>query len=186
MIKLLSKTRNEIMRREEKNTIINSLTERLKEYNHFYLTDIAQLNAADTSDLRRKCFEKEIRLVVVKNTLLKRALEQSEGNFEELYPVLKGTTSIMFTKSGNVPAKLIREFRRSHDKPVIKGAYVQESVYIGESMLEVLISIKTKQEVIGDIIMLLQSPAKNVISALQSGGNKLHGVLETLSKKEEK
>ena len=100
------------MRREEKNTIIDSLTQKLKEYNHFYLTDIAQLNAADTSDLRRKCFESDIKLVVVKNTLLKRALEQSEGNFEELYPVLKGTTSIMFTQSGNVPAKLIKEFRQ--------------------------------------------------------------------------
>ncbi len=174
------------MRREEKNTIIDSLTQKLKEYDHFYLTDIAQLNAADTSDLRRKCFENDIKLVVVKNTLLKRALEQSEGNFEELYPVLKGTTSIMFTQSGNVPAKLIKEFRRGHDKPVLKGAYVQESVYVGDNMLDALVSIKTKNELIGDIILLLQSPAKNVIGALQSGGNKLHGVLETLSKKEEK
>jgi large subunit ribosomal protein L10 len=174
------------MRREEKNTIIDSLTQKLKEYDHFYLTDIAQLNAADTSDLRRKCFENDIKLVVVKNTLLKRALEQCECNFDELFPVLKGTTSIMFTHSGNVPAKLIKEFRRAHDKPVLKGAYVQESVYIGDNMLDALVSVKTKQELIGDVIMLLQSPAKNVISALQSGGNKLHGVLETLSKKEEK
>lgn len=174
------------MRREEKNTIIDSLTQIIKEYDHFYLTDIAQLNAADTSDLRRKCFENNIKLVVVKNTLLKRALEQSEGNFEELYPVLNGTTSIMFTHSGNVPARLIKEFRRAHDKPVLKGAYVQESVYIGDNMLDALVSVKTRQELIGDIILLLQSPAKNVISALQSGGNKLHGVLETLSKKEEK
>ena len=174
------------MRQEEKSAIIDSLAEKLKEYNHFYLTDTAQLNAADTSDLRRKCFENDIKLVVVKNSLLKRALEQSEGNFEELYQVLQGTTSIMFANSGNVPAKLIKEFRRLHDKPVLKGAYVQESVYIGDNMLETLISIKTKQELIGDIIMLLQSPAKNVISSLQSGGNKLHGVLETLSKREEK
>ena len=172
------------MRREEKNAIIDSLAERIKEYNHFYLTDVAQLNAADTSDLRRKCFENNIKLVVVKNSLLKRALEQSEGNFEELFQVLQGTTSIMFANSGNIPAKLIKEFRKKHDKPVLKGAYVQESVYIGDNMLETLISIKTKQELIGDIIMLLQSPAKNVISSLQSGGNKLHGVLETLSKKE--
>ncbi|MCJ7447054.1 MAG: 50S ribosomal protein L10 [Bacteroidales bacterium] len=171
------------MRREEKNAIIDSLAERFKEYSHFYLTDTAQLNAADTSDLRRKCFENDIKLVVVKNTLLKIALEQSTGNFEELYPVLKGTTSIMFAQTGNRPAKLIKEFRKKHDKPVLKGAYVQESVYLGDKMLDALISIKTKQEVIGDIILLLQSPAKNVISALQSGGNKLHGVLETLSKK---
>ena len=171
------------MRREEKNAIIDSLTTRLKEYSHFYLTDTAQLNAADTSNLRRKCFENDIKLVVVKNTLLKRALEQSGINFEELYPVLKGTTSIMFTQSVNSPAKLIREFRKKHDKPVLKGAYVQESIYLGDEMLDTLVSVKTKEELIGDIILLLQSPAKNVISALQSGGNKIHGVLETLSKK---
>jgi large subunit ribosomal protein L10 len=174
------------MRREEKNTIIDSLTQKLKEYDHFYLTDIAQLNAADTSDLRRKCFENNIKLVVVKNTLLKRALEQLEGNFDELYPVLKGTTSIMFAHSGNIPARIIKEFRRAHDKPVLKGAFVQESIYVGDNMLDTLVSVKTKNELIGDVIMLLQSPAKNVISALQSGGNKLHGVLETLSKREEK
>ena len=172
------------MRREEKNTIIDSLAEILKEYSHFYLTDTAQLNAADTSDLRRKCFENDIKLIVVKNTLLQRALEQSEINFEELYPVLKGTTSIMFSNTGNGPAKLIREFRKKHDKPVLKGAYVQESIFVGENTLEALVSIKTKQELIGDIIFMLQSPAKNVISALQSGGNKIYGVLETLSKKE--
>jgi len=172
------------MRREEKTAIIDSLAEKFREYSHFYLTDTAQLNAADTSALRRKCFENDIKLIVVKNTLLKRALEMSEGNFEELYPVLKGTTSIMFTQSGNAPAKLIKEFRKGHDKPVLKGAYVQESVFVGDQMLDTLISVKTREELIGDIILLLQSPAKNVISALQSGGNKLHGVLETLSKKE--
>jgi large subunit ribosomal protein L10 len=173
------------MRREEKDAIIDSLSERLKEYNHFYVTDTAQLNAADTSLLRRKCFENDIKLIVVKNTLLKRALEQSGVNFEELFPVLEGTTSIMFTNSGNVPAKLIKEFRKEHDKPVLKGAYVQESVYIGDNQLDALISIKTREELIGEVISLLQSPAKNVISALQSGGTKIHGVLETLSKKSE-
>jgi large subunit ribosomal protein L10 len=172
------------MRQEEKNAIIDSLAERLKEYSHFYLTDTAQLNAADTSDLRRKCFESDIKLIVVKNTLLKRALEESGLNFEELYPVLKGTTSIMFANSGNGPAKLIKEFRKRHDKPVLKGAYVQESIYIGDNMLDALVSIKTRQELIGDIILLLQSPAKNVMSALLSGQDKIHGVLETLSKKE--
>jgi len=172
------------MRREEKNAIIDSLAEILKEYSHFYLTDTAQLNAADTSALRRKCFENDIKLIVVKNTLLKRALEMSEGNFEELYPILKGTTSIMFTNSGNTPAKLIKEFRKKHDKPVLKGAYVQESVFIGDQMLDALVAVKTREELIGDLIFLLQSPARNVISALQSGGNTLHGVLETLSKKE--
>jgi large subunit ribosomal protein L10 len=173
------------MRRDEKNAIIDSLAERMKEYSHFYLTDTAQLNAADTSALRRLCFERDIKLIVVKNTLLKRALEQTEGNFEELYPVLNGYMSIMFTNSGNIPAKLIKEFRKKHDKPVLKGAYVEESIYVGDKALDALISIKTKDEVIGDIIMLLQSPAKNVISALQSGANTIHGVLETLSKREE-
>jgi len=171
------------MRREEKSAIIESLAATLKEYGHFYVTDTAALNAEDTSDLRRKCYENDIKLIVVKNTLLKRALEESNGNFEELYPVLKGTTSIMFSNTGNSPAKLIKEFRKKHDKPVFKGAFVQESVYVGEAMLDSLVAIKTREELIGDIIMLLQSPAKNVISALQSGGNTIHGVLETLSKK---
>jgi large subunit ribosomal protein L10 len=172
------------MRREEKTAIIESLAETLKEYSHFYLTDTADLNAADTSDLRRKCFENDIKLVVVKNTLLRRALEQSDVNFEELIPVLKGTTSIMFANSGNGPARLIKDFRTKHEKPVIKAAYVQESIYVGGDLLETLVAVKTKEELIGDIIFMLKSPALNVISALQSGGNKLHGVLETLSKKE--
>jgi len=172
------------MRREDKHTIIESLAEKLKEYGHFYLTDTAQLNAADTSDLRRKCYENDIKLIVVKNTLLKRALQQTAGDFEELFPVLSNTTSIMFTQSGNAPAKLIKEFRKKHDKPVLKGAYVQESIYIGDNQLDALVAIKTKDELVGDIIMLLQSPVQNVISALQSGGNTIHGVLETLSKKE--
>jgi large subunit ribosomal protein L10 len=171
------------MRREEKNEIINSLTESISQFSHFYLTDIAQLNAADTSALRRKCFEKEIKLIVVKNTLLKRALEQSGKNFDDLYDVLKGPTSVMFSNTGNAPAKLIKEFRKKKDKPLLKGAYVQESVYVGDEMLDSLVSLKSRDELIGDIIMLLQSPAKNVISALQSGGNTIHGVLETLSKK---
>jgi len=172
------------MRREDKNAIIESLAEKLKEYGHFYLTDTAQLNAADTSELRRKCYENDIKLVVVKNTLLKRALQQAAGDFEELFPVLKNTTSIMFTQSGNVPAKLIKEFRKKRDKPVLKGAYVQESIYIGDNQLDALVAVKTKDELVGDIIMLLQSPVNNVISALKSGGNTIHGVLETLSKKE--
>lgn len=172
------------MKREEKNVIVDNLTSRIREYSHFYLTDTAEMNAAVTSNFRRKCFENNIKLVVVKNTLLKRAFEQSGMNFEELYPVLKGTTSVMFANTGNSPAKLIREFRKKNDKPVLKGAYVQESIYLGDEMLDTLVSIKGKQELIGDVIMLLQSPARNIISALQSGGNKIHGVLETLSKKE--
>jgi large subunit ribosomal protein L10 len=173
------------MRREEKSDIINSLAETLREYSHFYLTDTAQLNAADTSDLRRKCFENQIKLVVVKNTLLKRALEQVGLECGELFPVLKGSTAVMFSNNGNTPAKMIKEFRRSHPKPLIKGAYIEESVYVGENLLDTLVALKSREELIGDIIMLLQSPAKNVISALQAGGSTIHGVLETLSKKEE-
>lgn len=173
------------MRRDEKSDIINSLAETLKEYSHFYLTDTAQLNAADTSDLRRKCFDNQIKLVVVKNTLLKRALEQAGLECGELFPVLKGSTAVMFSNNGNTPAKMIKEFRRSHPKPLIKGAYIEESVYVGENLLDTLVALKSREELIGDIIMLLQSPAKNVISALQSGGSTIHGVLETLSKKEE-
>jgi len=171
------------MRKEEKSDIINSLAEKLKEYSHFYLTDTAELNAADTSDLRRKCFENQIKLVVVKNTLLKRALEQTGLDYGELIPVLKGSTAVMFSNNGNTPAKMIREYRKSHPKPLIKGAFVEESIYVGENLIETLASLKSKEELIGDIIALLQSPAKNVISALQSGGSTIHGVLETLSKK---
>lgn len=171
------------MRKDEKTDIINSLADTLKEYSHFYLTDTAQLNAADTSDLRRKCFENQIKLVVVKNTLLKRALEQTGLECGELFPVLKGSTAVMFSNNGNTPAKMIRDFRKSHPKPLIKGAYIEESVYVGDNLLETLVALKSREELIGDIIMLLQSPAKNVISALQSGGTKIHGVLETLSKK---
>jgi large subunit ribosomal protein L10 len=171
------------MRKEEKSDIINSLAEKLKEYSHFYLTDTAELNAADTSDLRRKCFENQIKLVVVKNTLLKRALEQAGLEYGELLPVLKGSTAVMFSNNGNTPAKMIRDFRKSHPKPLIKGAFVEESIYVGGDLIDTLASLKSKEELIGDIIVLLQSPAKNVISALQSGGSTIHGVLETLSKK---
>lgn len=172
------------MRHEEKNTIVDSLTEKIGEYNHFYLTDTAELNAADTSALRRKCFEHEILMVVVKNTLLKRALEKSDTEFEELYDVLKGSTSVMFTNTGNIPAKLIQEFRKKHDKPLLKAAYVEESIYIGDNELDALVAVKSKDELLGDLIAMLQSPVKNVLSALQSGGNTIHGVLETLSLRE--
>ena len=172
------------MKREEKNQIISDLAQRISESNHFYLADISELNAEDTSRLRRKCFEKDIKLIVVKNTLLRKAFEQIDGDFQEMYDILKNATSIMFSETGNTPAKLIKEFRRDHDKPLLKAAFVEESVYIGDNQLEALANIKSKEELIGDIIMLLQSPAKNVLSALQSGGNKLAGIIKTLSEKE--
>ena len=172
------------MTREEKNTIIDSLSESIKSENHFYLADTSELNAADTSLLRRKCFEKNIRLLVVKNTLLKKAFEKAGGEYDELYPVLKDSTSIIFSEIGNVPAKLIKEFRKKHEKPVLKAAFVEESVYIGEDQLDVLSSLKSKEELIADVIALLQSPLKTVLSQLNSGGQTLTGVLKTLSEKE--
>ena len=173
------------MKREDKEQVVNTLVEEINNTTHFYVADTSDLDGADISLLRRKCFEKDIVLKVVKNTLLKRALEASEKATEELYDSLKGPTSIMFTETGNGPAKLIKEFRKDHDKPLLKSAFVEESVYVGEDQLEVLSNIKSKDELLGDLVALLQSPAKNVISALQSGGNTISGVLQTLSEKSE-
>ena len=172
------------MKREDKDQIIESLIEKLSNYKNFYLADISELNAADTSALRRVCFEKEIKVEVVKNTLLKKALERTEGSFDELYGILKNSTSIMFSETSNGPAKMIKEFRKSHPKPILKAAYVEESVYVGDTQLDALVNIKSKYELIGDLIGLLQSPAKNVVSALQSGGGKLAGIVKTLSERE--
>ncbi|MBN1949951.1 MAG: 50S ribosomal protein L10 [Bacteroidales bacterium] len=172
------------MRKEEKNQVIDKLTEQINSFNHFYLADISQLNATQTSDLRRKCFEQDIELVVVKNTLLKKALEKSKGSFDELYESLKNSTSVMFCNTGNIPAKLIKEFRKDLDRPVLKAAYVQESVYLGDDQLDILLKLKSKNELIGDVLMLLQSPMKNLLSALQSGGHGITSVLKTLAEKE--
>jgi large subunit ribosomal protein L10 len=173
------------MKREEKDIIVNNLVDQLKGSPHFYLTDASELNAEATSLLRRKCFASEIKMVVVKNTLLKRALEQTEYKVEEIYEVLKGSTAIMFTNTGNGPAKVIKEFRKKFEKPLVKAAYVEESVYIGDDQLDTLVNIKSKEELIGDLIALLQSPIKTVMSQLQSGGNILSGVVKTLSEKSE-
>jgi large subunit ribosomal protein L10 len=172
------------MTRDEKKKIIDSLAQTISASKHFYLTDISNLNAENTSKLRRKCFEKEIRLLVVKNTLLRKALEQCSGNYDELIGVLNNSTSIMLTESSSAPAKLIKEFRKKLDRPVLKAAYVEESVYIGDNQLDALSNIKSKEELIGMVIAMLQSPAKNVISALQSGGQTLAGIMKTLSEKE--
>ena len=173
------------MKREEKDIIVNNLVDQLKESPHFYLTDASELNAEATSLLRRKCFESNIKMVVVKNTLLKRALEQTESEVDELYDVLKGSTAIMFTETGNAPARMIKEFRKKFDKPIIKAAFVEESIYIGDDQLDNLVNVKSKEELLGDLIGLLQSPIKTVISQLQSGGNILAGVVKTLSEKSE-
>ncbi len=174
------------MRKEEKTQIIESLAAQLELTPDFYLADISGLNAEKTAKLRRACYEKEIKLVVVKNTLFRKALEQKGlTDSELLFPVLEGPSAVMFTTTANAPAKLIKEFGKEHGKPVLKGALVQECAYVGENQLDALVSIKSREELIGDIIGLLQSPAQNVISALQSsGGGTIAGLVKTLSEKE--
>ena len=172
------------MKKEDKIKIIDQIEETLKAYPNFYLVETAGLNAEKTTALRRACFQRDIKLLVVKNTLLHKAMERMEADYSELYPALAGPTSLMCTTVGNAPAKLLKDFVKKDDKlPRLKAAYVEESVYLGENQLETLATIKSKNELIADVVALLQSPAKNVVSALQSGGNKLHGILETLSKK---
>jgi large subunit ribosomal protein L10 len=171
------------MRKEDKIAIIEQIATTVGEYANFYLTDIATLNAAKTSSLRRECNKEEIKLVVVKNTLFKKALEQVNGDFTALDPALVGNTAIMFSNNANSPAKLIKTFAKGTDIPKLKAAYVQESFYVGSENLDMLVTIKSKNELIADVIALLQSPAKNVISALSSGGQTIHGVLKTLAER---
>lgn len=173
------------MKKEDKAIIINRIEETIKAYNCFYLVETAGLNAEKTSEFRRACFNADIKLVVVKNSLLHKALENLEGDYSELYPALKESTSLMCCNVGNAPAKLLKDFVKKGDTlPLLKGAYVEETVYLGADQIDALAAIKSKNELIGDVVALLQSPAKNVVSALQSGAGKLHGILETLSKKE--
>ena len=174
------------MKKEDKALVIENIANTLKEYNGFYLVETAGLDAEKTSALRRACFGADIKLLVVKNTLLHKALESMDGDFTELYPALKSATSVMCTNVGNAPAKLLKDFVKKGDTlPALKAAYVEETVYYGADQLDALAAIKSKNELIADVIALLQSPAKNVVSALQSGATKLHGILETLSNKEE-
>ncbi len=172
------------MTREEKSQVIEELTAQLAESSNFYLTDISGLNAVATSDLRRACFKANVRLAVVKNTLLEKAMEASDKDFGALPSTLKGNTSVMYSETGNAPAKVIKAFRKKSEKPFLKGAYIEEAVYIGDDQLDMLVDIKSREELIGEIIGLLQSPAKNVVSALQSSGGKLSGIIKTLSQKE--
>lgn len=175
------------MRKEDKTQIIENLTELVKEYPNIYLTDIQGLDAEKTTELRRNCFGSDVRLMVVKNTLLKKAfLNVDEEAYAPLFETLKGNTAVMFAEVANVPARLIKEFTKGtkgEGKPALKSAYVQESIYVGAENLEALVNIKSKNELIGDVIGLLQSPAKNVISSLQSAGNTLHGILTTLEER---
>lgn len=173
------------MTREDKARLIEDLKERLKNTDTLYLADISGLNALDTTKLRRACFNANVSLTVVKNTLLAKAMEASDRDYGDLPTVLKGNTSMLTSETGNAPAKVIKEFRKKSERPLLKGAYIDEAVYIGDENLETLVNIKSREELIGDVIGLLQSPAKNVISALKSGGGKLAGILKTLSEKKE-
>lgn len=173
------------MTREEKSKVIEDLTAQLGDNTNIYLTDISGLDAGTTSNLRRACFKSGIKLAVVKNTLLSKAMDASDKDFAELPGVLKGNTAIMLSETGNAPAKVIKEFRKKSDKPLLKGAFIEEAIYVGDDQLETLVNIKSREELIGDIVGLLQSPAKNVISALKSGGGTLAGIIKTLSEKEE-
>jgi len=173
------------MNKEEKNKMIATIEEMLSTNNNFYLADISGLTAEQNSALRRLCFKREVSLKVVKNTLLKKALEKNGSDFNNLYDVLVGNTSIMQSEVPNTPAKVIKEFRsKKNEKPILKAAYLQEAIYIGDENLSALADLKSKDELIGDIITLLQSPAKNVISSLQSGGNKLAGIVKSLEQRE--
>ena len=172
------------MKKEVKDTIIVELGQKLKEFPHFYLVDLTGLNAEKTSDLRRKCFKSEIKMIVVKNALLHKAFEAADIDYSPLYDSLKGSTAVMFTTTANVPAKLLKEYTKE-GIPALKAAYAEESFFVGADRLEELASLKSKNELIADVVALLQSPAKNVVSALQSGANTIHGVLKTLGERPE-
>ena len=168
------------MKREEKQVIIDNLTEQIKAHKHIYISDISELDAAATQELRRACFKAGIKLIQVKNTLLRVALDVLEADYNEIYSALTGSSAVMLSETGNAPAKLIKEFRKNHDKPVLKAAFVEECAYVGENQLDALVSIKSKEELLGDIVLLLQSPMQKLISALESGKNTIGGVLKTL------
>ena len=173
------------MRREEKKVIIDSLAEKLQQYPNFYVTDTTGLNAEKTAKLRRLCFDKNVKMVIVKNTLFIKALEQVNCVEAQLTESLKGTSAIMFCETANAAAKLIKEFRSgNNDKPILKAAYVQECVYVGESQLDTLATIKSREEMLAEIISMLQAPARNVVSALQAGaGQKIAGLVKALEER---
>ena len=172
------------MRKDEKNLLIDELVETLSSTNVIYVADAADLNADQASKLRRECFRSNVYMRVVKNSLLQKAMERVEGkNFSELYPILTGPTAIFTSETGSIPGRLIKNFRGKNPKPALKGAYVEEAIFIGDDQLEALSTLKTREELIGDIISLLQSPAKNVISALKSGGNTIAGLVKTLEER---
>jgi large subunit ribosomal protein L10 len=171
------------MNKEEKYDLVLALTEQMKEYGNFYITDTSDLTVAKVNNIRRQCFENDITMLVAKNSLIEKAMEASEGDYSSIYDVLKGSSTILFSKSATAPAKLIKKLRKAGDKPLLKAAYIDSAIFIGDNQLDTLINLKSKEQLIGEVIGLLQSPAKNVISALQSGGNILAGVVKTLQER---
>ena len=171
------------MKKENKVKVIAELGEVLKEYAHFYLVDVTAMDAASTNAMRAKCFKAGVKMLVVKNTLLHKAFEAAEVDFSPLYPCLKGTTALLLCDTANVPAKLIKDVAGKAEIPALKAAYAEESFYVGANQLDALIHIKSKSELLAEVVALLQSPVKNVVSALQSGGNTIHGALQTLSER---
>ena len=170
------------MRKEDKATIIEEIAGILSSYNTVYVADISGLTVERSNTLRRMCFKKGVKIKMVKNTFLKRAMEQLDTDYSEMYPVLHGTSAIMVSETGNMPARIIKEFRCKNEIPAVKAAYIEQCVYVGDQ-IDLLCSLKSREELIGDIVGLLQSPARNVVSALQSSGGKLAGIVKTLSEK---
>jgi len=171
------------MNKEEKYELVLALTEQMKEFGNFYITDTSNLTVAKINNIRRKCFESDITMKVAKNSLIKKAMEATGGDYTQMFDVLKGSSSILFSKSATAPAKLIKQLRKQGDKPLLKAAYIDSAIFVGDNQIDTLINLKSKEQLIGEIIGLLQSPAKNVISALQSGGNILAGVVKTLQER---
>ena len=171
------------MNKEEKHDLVLALSEQMKEFGNFYITDTSDLTVAKINNIRRQCFESDITMKVAKNSLIKKAMEAAGGDYTAMFDVLKGSSSILFSKSATAPAKLIKKLRKQGDKPVLKAAYIDAAIFVGDNQLDTLIKLKSKEQLIGEIIGLLQSPAKNVVSALQSGGNTLAGLVKTLQER---
>lgn len=177
------------MTKAEKTSVIEELAEKFVDSKYFYITDCSELNVETINNLRRAAFEKDVQLKVVKNTLIRKALERAaeknEENYDDIYNVLKGSSALMFTETGNIPAKLIKQFREENNKPILKAAFVESEVYVGDDQIDALVNIKSKEELIGDVILLLQSPIKNLLGSLQSGGNTISGLLKALESRGE-